>query len=143
MNLKTAALALFTLLAGSFLSPGAVSGAALAGEQGKAVAEVQSIAPGRPIWSACYIEPREGAYVSWVDQTSGDKGLHVDLELPDGFSKGHLVRPAPQPVGDGVFGYGGAFWALQEILIDRKAGFSDVYQIAGTYIWHECASGLD
>ena len=144
MNLKTVALALFTLLAGFFLSPGVLTGQALAGEQGRAVAEVETIAPGRPVWIALYIEPEEGAYVSWVDQTSGDKGLHVDLELPDGFSKGELVRPAPQPVGDGgVFGYGGAFWALQEILIDRKAGFSDVYQIAGTYIWHECASGPD
>ncbi|MCH8322924.1 MAG: hypothetical protein IIB64_07605, partial [Proteobacteria bacterium] len=115
-RIKTAAFITFTLWLGFFLVPGVLTGQALAGEQGRVLAEVQSIAPGRPIWIAFYIAPEEGAYVSWVDQTSGDKGLHVDLKLPDGFSKGQLVRPAPQPVGDGVFGYGGAFWALQEIL---------------------------
>ena len=144
LKTKTAALALFALLLGFFLVPGAITGQALAGEEGTVVAEVKSIAPGRPIWIALYVSPEEGAYVSWVDHESGDKGLHVDLELPKGFAKGELVRPAPQPVeGENGFGYDGAFWALQEILIDRRAGFSDVYEIAGSYIWHECTSGLD
>jgi len=131
--------ALMLCLAGLFLVQGFPARAADEGEE-RAVAEVTSIAPGRPIWIAVYIDPEPGSYVSWVDLETGDKGLGVNLTLPPGFRKGELVRPAPMPVeGNIVFGNGEAFWALQEILVDRSVAPQDAFTITGNAFWYECA----
>ena len=135
MNLKTVAIALITLMSGFFLGP-ALSHA---GDEEQAVSEVTSVAPGRPIWIAIYIDPQQGTYVPWVDHESGDKGLYVYLDLPEGFSRGQLIRPVPYPVeGDKIYGYAAPFYALQEILVSGDIAFSKNYKIDGKVSWNAC-----
>lgn len=65
------------------------------------IAEANGFAPGETLWFAVRQELREGWHVFWINPGDAGLPLELDWELPEGFSAGDIVHPAPEyiPVG--------------------------------------------
>lgn len=83
------------------------------------VAEDLSIEPGRPFWIAIHFEAEEGWHLYW--KNPGDAGAppEIDWNLPEGFTTGPLLWPAPTHFKVSEFsglGYEESFTLLVQII---------------------------
>jgi thiol:disulfide interchange protein/DsbC/DsbD-like thiol-disulfide interchange protein len=82
------------------------------------ISEVTAVAPGQTFWVALKLDHDEHWHTYWIND--GDSGLPTKITwtLPEGFSAGPIVWPAPQrlPMPPLMsYGYEGSAWLLTEI----------------------------
>src|SRR3954471_19671526 len=76
--------------------------------QARLLTEEPSVAPGQTLWTAIHFAIKPGWHIYW--RNPGDAGVPtaISWQLPDGFSAGEIVWPAPEHFvlgGLGNYGY--------------------------------------
>ena len=109
--------------------------------QGKAelVSEMESIQPGTPFMAGVRISLPENWHTYW--RNPGDFGMAPKLEwqLPEGFTVGPILWPAPKSFGDPSavsFGYDGEVLLLQEIRppADLVTGRDYTFEVSAAWL---------
>lgn len=133
-----AQLLLAVLFLGGFLGPLSAQ-TVVEDEPAEVFSEASSIDLERPFWLAFRIFPKDGHYIPYVDQETGDRGLVADFALPPGFEKGEILQSTPSLLFEGeLYGYDQPFWVLQEIIPGHDAEFQEMYIFPGQASWVEC-----
>lgn len=111
--------------------------------QGKAelVADVESIQPGVPFMAGLLITLPEGWHTYWLNP--GDSGMAPELkwQLPDGFTTGPILWPAPKRFEDSSivsFGYDRQVLLLQEIRPPADLAVDREYTFELGALWLVC-----
>ncbi|WDI33218.1 protein-disulfide reductase DsbD family protein [Hyphococcus flavus] len=105
------------------------------------MAETSGFVPGETAWFAVKQELRPGWHVFWVNP--GDAGLPLELDwsLPQGFSAGEILHPAPEyiPVGPlASYAHEGAPVFLIPVTAPQDAQVGDVVDVAIDARWQIC-----
>jgi thiol:disulfide interchange protein len=92
--------------------------------------ESETAAPDRVLWAAVSMRIREGWHTYWLNP--GDSGLPLSLtwRLPEGWTAGEIVWPAPQrfPIGPLVnFGYQGEAHFLIPLFVPKDAALGEMH----------------
>lgn len=111
--------------------------------QGKAelVADVESIQPGTPFMAGFLITLPKGWHTYW--RNPGDSGMAPELkwQLPDGFTTGPVLWPAPKRFEDSSvvsFGYDRQVLLLQEIRPPADLAVDREYTLEVNALWLVC-----
>lgn len=105
------------------------------------VSEMQLIEPGAPFWVGLRLTPQEGWHTYW--RNPGDSGLPTTISwsLPEGFTAGDIVWPAPGPVPYGPlmnFGYAGEAILLARITPPENLRAGTSVSISAFAEWLVC-----
>ncbi len=105
------------------------------------IPENRGFAPGETLWFAVRQELREGWHVFWINP--GDAGLPLELDwsLPEGFTTGEIVHPAPAyiPVGPlASYAHEGAPVFLVSVTAPRDIEVGETIDIAIDARWQTC-----
>jgi thiol:disulfide interchange protein DsbD len=105
------------------------------------VAQSRHVRPGEPLTVAVRLRMEEHWHTYWIN--AGDSGLatQVRWDLPEGFSAGPILWPAPQrlPLGPLVnYGYEGEVFLLTELTAPSKLAEGASVPIAAEVEWLVC-----
>jgi len=121
------------------------SGAEAPGEElvtARMLADVKSVAPGRPFAVGVMLEVKEGWHVYWKNPGDAGMATSVKLSLPQGFSAGPLRWPKPetfkQPGDITGYGYTGKVMLISTITPPKDLAVGSKVAISAEATWLAC-----